>query len=712
MSATAAERNAGRRPAPGWRRLAAYGLAAALAATALAGGSLAVFVSRIGPPDFSPLQDVSTLVVDRNGALLRPFTTHTGRWRLPVELAEVDTRFLDMLIAYEDRRFRDHHGVDPRAVARAAWQLAVNGRIVSGASTITMQLARLLEPHAERSFAGKLVEAVRAVEIERRLSKDEILAAYLTLAPYGGNLEGVRAASIAYFGKEPRRLSLAEAALLVALPQSPERRRPDRAASVARAARDRVLDRMVGAGVVTPAAAFAARERNVPTARQPVPMIAAHLAEDVVAAVPDLKVHRLTIDRPLQESLEQLAADRARLLGRRLSAAILVVDNETGAVRAHVGSAGYLDMARAGQVDMTRAVRSPGSTLKPFIYGLAFEEGIVHPETLIEDRPTRFGAYRPENFEETFQGTVTVRQALQLSLNVPAVSLLEAIGPDRLFARFREVGVDMKLPPSVGPNLAVGLGGVGLRLADLARLYAALARGGSVMPLVVEAAGERPNVPIARPLLGKVADWYVADILAGAPPPNNAAGGLLAYKTGTSYGYRDAWSVGFDSHHTVAVWVGRPDGAPVPGLVGRVAAAPVLFDAFSRLGGATGLLARRPAGALVAGTAELPPPLRHYRGAGILASAPDGADAPLAIAFPPDGAAVDLGATGAPSAPSPLALKAAGGRLPLTFMVNGRPVASSPHRREASWAPDGPGFAHLSVIDADGVVAGATVRIE
>ncbi|HQF30631.1 MAG TPA: penicillin-binding transpeptidase domain-containing protein, partial [Hyphomicrobiales bacterium] len=477
-------------------------------------------------------------------------------------------------------------------------------------------------------------------------------------------------------------------------------------------ARNRVLDRMVGAGVLEAPAAMAARERSVPTGRRPVAMIAAHLAEEVVAAAPEQKIHRLTIERSLQESLEQLAADRAALLGKRLSVAILVVDNATGAVRAHVGSAGYLDAARAGAIDMTRAVRSPGSTLKPFIYGLAFEEGVVHPETLIEDRPTRFDAYRPENFEDTYQGTVTVRQALQLSLNVPAVSLLEAIGPDRLFARLREAGVEPKLPPSTRPNLAVGLGGVGLRLTDLAGLYAAIARGGSVVPLVVEAENEMANVPRDRPLLARVADWYVADILAGAPPPNNAVGGLIAYKTGTSYGYRDAWSIGFDGKHTVAVWIGRPDGAAVPGLVGRIAAAPVLFDAFSRLGGPAPLQRRAPFGALVASTAELPPPLRHYRGLDVVASSPDGAEAPLVLTFPPDGAAVDLGAAGGASVPSPLALKAAGGRLPLVFMVNGRPVTSSPHRREANWAPDGPGFAHLSVIDADGAVAAATVRVE
>ena len=707
-AADAAETRRPRRFRPlRWLGFAGLGV---LGLGAVAAGGVALTVERLGPPDYSRAGDVSTLVVDRDGQLLRPFTTSGGRWRLPVEIEAIDQRFLAMLIAYEDKRFYEHRGVDPQAVARAAWQFVTNRRVVSGASTITMQLARLLEPRPARSLADKAIEMIRAVQIERDLSKQQILALYLTLAPYGGNLEGVRAAALSYFGKEPRRLSLAEAALLVALPQSPERRRPDRAAQVAQAARDRVLDRMVQADVIESDVAVAAKAAAVPNRRRPVPMIAAHLAEEEVAARPAVKIHRLTIDRSLQQSLEQLAGDRAETLGRRLSLAILVIDNETGAVIAHVGSAGYLDMARAGQIDMTKAVRSPGSTLKPFVYGLAFEQGRVHPETLIDDRPTQFGGYAPKNFDDQFQGTVTVRRALQLSLNVPAVMLLDAVGPDRLFARLRAVGVAPKLPPNATANLAVGLGGVGLSLSDLARLYTGLARGGSVIPLIYRADEARGNKPVEGELFTAVASWYVADVLAGSPPPENATGGRIAYKTGTSYGYRDAWSVGFDGRHTVAVWVGRPDGAPIPGLTGHKTAAPILFDAFSRLQpGAP--LPQKPFGALVATTAALPPPLKHYGSGGLALLEMRRAEAPLSVSYPPDGAMVDLGLSHG-AEPMPLALKASGGRLPLTFLVNGRPVPSSPHRRETLWQADGPGFARLSIIDADGAVAKATVKLD
>ena len=384
--------------------------------------------------------ELSTQVLDRNGQLLRAYATPDGRWRLPATVNDVDPRFIDMLLTYEDRRFRKHAGVDPLAMVRAAWQWIGNGRVISGGSTLTMQVARLLEPRTERTLGAKLRQIVRAIEIERSLSKDEVLALYLTLAPYGGNLEGIRAASLAYFGKEPKKLSLAEAALLVALPQSPEWRRPDRSATAARAARDRVLDRIAKAGNIPADEIALAKLEAVPAGRRPMPALAPHAADQAVAAAPKQKVHRLTIDAALQKNLEDLARERARALGPNLSVAILAVDNATGEVLARVASSDYFDERRAGQVDMTEALRSPGSALKPFIYGLAFEDGIAHPETLIEDRPVRYGAYAPENFDLTFQGTVTVRRALQQSLNVPAVALLDGVGASRLNARLAQAG--------------------------------------------------------------------------------------------------------------------------------------------------------------------------------------------------------------------------------------------------------------------------------
>ena len=502
------------------------------AACVFAAFALWSFIDALGPLDLSAAEKRSTVVLDRDGRLLRPFATADGRWRLPVAAAEVDPRFLAMLTAYEDRRFDRHRGIDPMALLRAAGQLLGHGRVVSGGSTLTMQVARLLEPREERTLAAKARQLVRAVQLERRLSKPEILALYLTLAPYGGNLEGTRAATLAYFGREPKRLSFAEAALLVALPQAPETRRPDRFAADARRARDRVLDRAVSRGLLNAAEAKAAKSEDVPAARRPFPILAAHAAEAAVAERPDAKVHRLAIDGRLQASLETLVRERLEPMNAQLSAAILVIDNDSGEVRAHVGSAGYLSRDRAGAVDMTAALRSPGSALKPFIYALAFENGVAHPETLVDDRPSRHGVYAPENFDLSYQGTVTARRALQLSLNVPAVELLAEVGPARFIARLRQGGATIALPKEAPAGLAVGLGGLGITLADLTRLYAGLARGGDAPALVRRLDGAAPASD--RRVTDPVAAWYVADILKGAPPPENALAGRIAFKTGTS----------------------------------------------------------------------------------------------------------------------------------------------------------------------------------
>jgi penicillin-binding protein 1C len=432
----------------------------------------AYWISALGPPPLGEALAFSTLVVDRDGKLLRPYATPEGRWRMPATRENVDPRFLQLLLAYEDKRFYAHPGIDPYALGRAFAQLATQGRIVSGASTITMQVARLLEPRAERSFNAKLRQMLRALEIERALSKDEVLALYLSLAPYGGNLEGVRAASLAYFGKEPRRLTLGEAAMLVALPQSPERRRPDRSSRALREARDRVLERAAASSIFPLDEIERAKREPVPDTRRPMPILAPHAAEAAVAAAPQRNLHRLTIDAALQTSLEELARERARALGPDISVAILAVDHANGDVLARVASADYFDTRRAGQVDMTSAVRSPGSTLKPFIYGLGFEDGLIHPETLIEDRPIRFGGYAPENFDLHFQGTVTVRRALQLSLNVPAVAVLDRVSPSRFAAaRTRQAGSLRSRQNEVPPGLAISLGGV-RRSTMLVALYA------------------------------------------------------------------------------------------------------------------------------------------------------------------------------------------------------------------------------------------------
>jgi penicillin-binding protein 1C len=432
------------------------------------------------------------------------------------------------------------------------------------------------------------------------------------------------------------------------------------------------------------------------------PALAPNVADEVVSSDPDVRVHRLTIDADLQKSLEELARDRARALGRRISVGIVAVNNATNEIRARVASADYFDAARSGQVDMTRALRSPGSTLKPFIYGLGFEDGLIHPETLIDDRPARYGNYTPENFDLTFQGTVTVRRALQFSLNVPAIAVLDKVGVNRLAARLNEAGAGLVLPQGEAPGLAMGLGGVGIRLADLTMLYAGLARLGEAAPLIERQ--ERSIAGSRHRLLDPVAAWYVGDVLIGAPPPDNAPGGRIAFKTGTSYGYRDAWAVGFDGRMTVGVWVGRPDGAPVPGLVGRASAAPILFDAFARTGTLRAPLAHPPSGVLYSTSARLPPPLRRFVPTAMAVMKGD----PPRIMFPPNGARLEL----AGGAVDGLPLKFTGGQGPLTVMVNGVPLHPSPGRHTLFFHPDGPGFVRLTVMDGRGAADTVTVRLQ
>lgn len=672
--------------------------------------AIGVWTISLGPLSLKEARQVSTTVVDRNGKLLRAYAMSNGRWRLPVDArTDVDPGYVDLLLAYEDQRFHSHIGVDPWALGRAAFQLVTRGHIVSGGSTITMQLARLIEPRRRRSFYAKLHQVVRALEIERRLDKDQILNLYLALAPYGGNLEGIRAASIAYFGKEPKRLSLAEEALLVALPQSPETRRLDRHPAAAQAARDRVLDRMVEEGKVSAEDAAQAKSVAVPRMRKHMPILAPHSADRATATVKDATTIRLTLDGSLQRTLETLAKDRAIALGPDISVAIIAVDNQSGDVLARVGSPDYFDDRRAGQVDMTRAVRSPGSTLKPFIYGLAFEDGFVHPDSLIDDRPIRFGSYAPENFDMTFQGTVSVRHALQLSLNVPAVALLDRVGASRLSSRLRQAGADLVLPTNEVPGLAMGLGGIGITLQDLVQLYAGLPRLGSTLPLrEIVQADESRREPLR--LLDRVAAWQVGNVLMGTPPPENAVRNRIAFKTGTSYGYRDAWSVGFDGHMTVGVWVGRPDGAPVPGLVGRAAAAPILFDAFARSGKLPAPLPKPPPGTLIAANAKLPLPLRRFRQAGELIQM--SRDRPLHIQFPLNGSRIDASTTDPAQRYSAVPVKVAGGVLPMTVLVNGVSVGDFDSRRQRLVDPPGPGFVRFTVIDATGAADTVVVRIQ
>ena len=635
-------------------------------------------------------------VLDRNGDLLRAYTVSDGKWRLATDVAQVDPFFVHLLLDYEDKRFYDHPGVDPQALLRALGQAVWNGHIVSGGSTLTMQVARLLEDSGTGKIEGKLRQMRVALALERHLSKDQILSLYLLLAPYGGNVEGMRAATITYFGKEPKRLTPAEAALLVAIPQSPETRRPDRSGEV-KAARDRVLDRALSDGLIDTDQAHSAASEPVPTARRPFPALAPHLADRVVAEEKDQTCHQTTIDKGLQKALEKLAADTVLGMGDRMQVGIVVADHTTGEVLASVGSAAYTGDQRLGFVDMTTAVRSPGSTLKPLIYGLAFDEGLAHPETLIDDKPTDFNGYRPQNFDRQFRGTIRVREALQMSLNIPAVALTDALGPAKLLQAMDRAGMKSVLP-SGNPGLAVALGGIGVTLEDLVQLYAAIARGGIVRPLTHHFGADNPEGPR---VMTQLSAWEVGDILAGLAPPPGAPSNRLAYKTGTSYGHRDAWAIGFDGKNVIGVWMGRADGTPVPGAFGADLAAPVLFQAFARLKPTLDPQPNPPPDALMLATSQLPLPLRHFRSRQA-AFAPD-ASAP-AVSFPPDGAEVEL-------LPEGLMVRVSGGTAPFTWLANGAPVMSDQEEPSVLLSHLGRGFVTLSVIDADGRSARTQVRL-
>ncbi|MBC2836263.1 penicillin-binding protein 1C [Paragemmobacter straminiformis] len=646
-------------------------------------------------PPLSP--ETSVQVLDRHDQLLRAYTVADGRWRLALGPQETDPTFIAMLLAFEDRRFYTHHGVDPRALLRAALQAAWNGRVVSGGSTLTMQVARLLEEGTTGKVAGKLRQIRLALALERRLTKSQILALYLQLAPYGGNVEGLRAAAITWFGKEPARLTPAQSALLIALPQSPERRRPDRFPNAARAARDRILARAVAAGVLSRAEASAATRESIPAARLPFPALAPHMADRALAADAGKTVHHLCIDASLQKATEILAADTLRSMGDRVQTAIVVADYQTGEILASVGSAAFRADNRQGFVDMTTALRSPGSTLKPMVYALAFDAGLAHPETLIDDTPTRFGTYAPQNFDRQFHGTIRLREALQLSLNIPVVKLLDALGPERLLAALDESAVHYRLPAGKA-GLAIGLGGIGVTLEDMVTLYAGLANGGQARPL-----RWRSDDPLTKgkQVISPIAAWQVTDILTGLAPPPGAPANRLAYKTGTSYGHRDAWAIGYDGRHVIGVWLGRPDGTPVPGAFGADLAAPVLFQAFARLKPSLTPQPPAPPATLLLANAQLPQPLQRFRPRDAAFAAP--ADSPR-LAFPPDGAEVEPLASG-------LMVRVEGGSAPFTWLADGRPVATAERGRETVLPLTSKGFLTLSVIDSAGRSARATIRL-
>ena len=562
------------------------------------------------PPPLPQRRDTSTLVVARDGTPLRAFADRDGVWRYPATPESVSPLYLQALLNYEDRWFWRHPGINPWALLRAGGQWLGSGRIVSGGSTLTMQVARILDPHTRTPW-GKLKQLLRALQLEAHLHKRQILQLYLERAPFGGTIEGVEAASWAYLGKPAARLSQAEAALLAVLPQSPSRLRPDRHPEAARAARDKVLARMAALGVWDAETVAEARVEPVVARSLQPPLSAALLAERLRQAQPRAARILSSIDPELQRTLEERVSAYFSQLPERTSAALLVVDNASMQARAYVGSVQFGDKARLGHVDMVQAWRSPGSTLKPFLYAMALDDGLIHSESLLVDAPQSFGGYRPGNFDAAFNGPVGAAEALRLSLNVPAVDLLDRVGPSRFAARLANGGIGLRYPRGAGPNLAMILGGTGARLEDLVGAFAAFNRDG-----IAGRVRYRPDQPANdRRMMSPGAAWIVREILEANPRPGYGLGTFdvgsrprVAWKTGTSYGFRDAWAIGGTRRYTVGVWVGRPDGTPLPGQYGAVTALPLMFEVVDSLPRVRGDAVPRPPPANVS-TAEICWPL-------------------------------------------------------------------------------------------------------
>lgn len=653
------------------------------------------------PPPIEQAADRSILISDRAGKPLRAFSTERGAWRFAADLDRIDPLFVDALLRVEDKRFYAHGGVDWAAMVRAALTSARAGHIVSGGSTITMQTARLLEPRP-RNLTSKLIEMLRAMQLEARLSKEEILELYLTLAPYGGNLEGVHAASLGWFGHEADRLGDEEIALLIALPQSPEMRRPDRHPDGARSARARIARKLEALGIIDPQRRLEVEQASLPV-RHGFPVRAWHASAQIhTSGRNDM---RSTLDAALQGDLERLLLEKAEAFGGEVQLAAIVVDIPTRAVRASIGSA---SRARpGGWLDLTRTARSPGSTLKPFIYAMTFDDGVALPGTLITDLPRRFAAYQPENFDRSFRGDVSIADALQHSLNIPAVIALDRIGPERFAANLSLAGARPRVSgPAKDAGLALALGGAGLTLQELGLLYAALGDDGIAKPLVWWAADEAASAAApGQRMMSPTSAHSIMDILKNAPAPEgHMPGGLtrdapeIAFKTGTSYGFRDAWAAGIVGDYAIIVWVGRADGAPRPGHVGRSDALPVLFEiadrATLRLQVSTPNVDRimqvsepRPQAALTRFSSHSPPP---------------------EILFPPNEAELWAGAVNGKAARA--FVLAGRGEGPLRWFIDGVPcevdAAGLP-----IWSPSEPGFYLVSAVDAVGRETRRRVRV-
>jgi len=530
----------------------------------------------------------SRLILSGDGKLLNAALSTDQQWRMKAEIEEVNPMLIKTLIYKEDRWFRFHPGVNPVAIARALWQNMSHGKRVSGASTITMQVARMLEPR-ERTLLNKLVECFRALQLEMHYSKNEILELYINLLPYGGNVQGVKAASFLFFGQEPQALSLAQVVTLAIVPNDPNHLNLGRHNAAIVKQRNTWLRKLGKYGLFEPKAMLDALEEPLTARRYEAPKQVPHLARLLAGKYPSKPVIQTFINPGLQDFIENTLRNEVMMYrGMGVgNAAVVLVDNRKHAVVAYVGSAGFHENQYQGQVDGAASLRSPGSALKPFLYALAMDRGLITPKTILQDIPQNFNGYRPLNYDETFRGRLPASQALALSLNIPAVDLANRVGADLFNEKLSRGGLTWIGARRKSLGLSVILGGCGVTLSELTSLYTSLACGGMNYSLRFSIDDDSP-APVV--LFSPQATWMITEILTGLKRPdlpNNFENTVnlphIAWKTGTSYGRRDAWSIGYNPDYTVGVWVGNFDGSGVPELSGADFATPVLFKIFNYL---------------------------------------------------------------------------------------------------------------------------------
>ncbi|MFD1142629.1 penicillin-binding protein 1C [Larkinella insperata] len=532
----------------------------------------------------------STVITAADGTVLHAFLSDDDKWRLVTELDEITPVLQKTILHKEDNYFYYHPGFNPVAMARAAFRNLTTGRRTSGASTITMQVVRLLEPR-QRTYTSKIVELFRALQLELFYSKEEILQLYLNLIPYGGNIEGIKSASMLYFGKPPQLLSLAEVTTLAIIPNRPSSLRLGVNNARIVQERNRWLNRFRKTDLFTPEAIADALSEPLTAHRRAMPSRAPHLARRLKKQYADQPVIPSSLRPNRQAQTEQLVTNyvgRIRALNVH-NAAVLVINNQTMAVEAYVGSADFANRYDGGQVDGVRAVRSPGSTLKPLLYALAFDKGLMTPKTVLNDVPTNFSGYEPENYDRQFYGPITVESALANSLNVPAVKTLQQVSTPNFVGCLQKAGFETIKKQSKDLGLSVILGGCGVTLEELTRLFAAFANGGQFADLNFVAT-HQPDSPKKSHLVSAEAAFLITNTLTQITRPdlpNNFDNSYhlprIAWKTGTSYGRRDAWSIGYNQRYTVGVWVGNFSGEGVAELSGANIATPLLFSIFNAI---------------------------------------------------------------------------------------------------------------------------------